>query len=110
MPGQGIIPLTNKHEATENLLEGFGIRTRLKAHSRFECIGNLLASIGSKIASIVGKASADKLGGGTIVNLVSQPFVKILAGASRSLAINILSTPLAPTESFATRITVEEQE
>ncbi|KAK1935258.1 hypothetical protein X943_003212 [Babesia divergens] len=103
MAGQSVIPGTDKHEATENVLEGSFIALNIKAHSLFEWIGNILASV--LIMKIpMGEPPLDKAG----AILVSKPMVKILTGASRT--INILSTPLAPSNSFALSGHIEEQE
>ncbi|KAK1935294.1 hypothetical protein X943_001638 [Babesia divergens] len=87
MAGQSVIPSTDKHEATENLLEGPGISIRLKAHGLFEFIGNLLAFIGAmKIPT--GELSSNEAVG----VLTNKPLVKIFAGA-----FNTIRIPRAPT-------------
>ncbi|KAK1935260.1 hypothetical protein X943_000312 [Babesia divergens] len=100
MPGQSVIPGTDKHEATENVLEGSVIRIRLKAHSLFECIGNIFASLGAmKIPT--GELFGDKAG----AILFSKPLAKRVSGA-----FNTIRIPLGPTELGALSGHIEEQE
>ncbi|KAK1939094.1 hypothetical protein X943_003347 [Babesia divergens] len=101
MPGQSVIPLADKHEATENPLEGSGIRTKSNTHGLFEWIGNILAFIGG-IKILLEEPPSDKV---RVRRLISKPIVKILAGA-----INIIRIPRAPTDSRALIGHIEEQE
>ncbi|KAK1932204.1 hypothetical protein X943_003142 [Babesia divergens] len=101
MPGQSVMPWKDEHEATENLLEGSIISIRLKAHSLFEFLGNLLAIIGAmKIPA--GEPPSNEAVGARATN---KPLVKILAGV-----INTIRIPRAPTDLIALSGHIEEQE
>ncbi|KAK1936816.1 hypothetical protein X943_001662 [Babesia divergens] len=54
MPSQSILPLAGKQEATESILEGSVITTRLNTHGLFKFLGNIPPTIGLiKIPGVV---------------------------------------------------------
>ncbi|KAK1935289.1 hypothetical protein X943_001313 [Babesia divergens] len=101
MPGQSGVPGTNKHEATENVLEGSGIAIRLKAHGLFELLDKALAFIGlMKLPA--GEPPSNEVVG---TRVLSKPLVKRVSGA-----INTIRIPRAPTDLIALSGHIEEQE
>ncbi|KAK1937977.1 hypothetical protein X943_000755 [Babesia divergens] len=102
MASQSIIPSTDKHEATENPLEGSVILPKSNTHSLFELLGNLLASLGL-MKLLLGEPPINEVRAG--VRRLSKPLVKIMAGT-----INTIRIPSSPTEILALLGHIEEQE
>ncbi|KAK1937971.1 hypothetical protein X943_003839 [Babesia divergens] len=95
MPKQRLMPRTDEQQIKKNVLECRAECVMAKA--LLNILGNILGSLGSQ--GYTGKASGDKLRHLAIMRLISEPIVKNVFEASRTIfPITLIRAPLPSLE------------